>query len=187
MAKEETSNLRNIEGLIEQVEFKPSETQRKTKAKLAGVLANNPIYNQDDLTPDMIAKITGDRRIYKWVKEDPQALEYFRNKNEFRQRLEHLIEKALDRAESILDNDSERALGPQVNMMKILFELGNRFPSRAKETRYLDDEVNRMSEEQLVKYIERHMKKAIPIRPLELEAEASEEEGLEEELGEGEE
>ena len=163
------TDIRNITDMIGQVEFTPTDTQRKTKAKLMGILADNPLYSIEDLTVDVAVELTKDRRLYKWNKENPQFIEWLRNRNEFRQRLEHLIDRALDRAEQILANDEAKEAA-QVALIKILMEMGNRFPTKTKEVKYLDAAIGKMSDDEVRKYIEKHMEKAIPIKPLELDA-----------------
>jgi hypothetical protein len=106
-----------------------------------------------DLTPELVMELTKDRRVKAWAKEDG-FLEWLQNKNEFRQRLERLIDVGLDTAMDILTNPEEKGAS-KVNLLKILLEVGNRFPSKTQVVKFADSSIDRMTPEQLDGFLAR--------------------------------
>ena len=144
---------------MEAITFTPTEVQLKVKAKMLGLVMDNPIYSLDDLTLEGAIDLTKDRRIAKWWDIDGFQ-DWFKNKNEFKQRNEHLLSLAQDALERILQSDSPRMASAQVNAFKALIEVANKLPAKKGELKYTDERINQLDPLQL----EEFMRKAGYIR-----------------------
>ena len=114
-----------VADVVEDIIFQPTADQRKVKAALWAVVADNPIHSPDSITAEDIIKVTGDTRVRRWMKESPLFREWLLNKDEFRQRLEYHAHLALDRLEKILSDDNAHA-SAQVQAAKLIIEAANK-------------------------------------------------------------
>jgi hypothetical protein len=139
--------------LAESLIFQPGPLHRKWKARFWSKYVPNPLTDVSDCTFDEVNEIIRDSRVAKnWSNQ--AFREWLFNTDENRERLEYLFTMALDTAEEILMSESAQ-VSAKVNMIKVLAELANKFPSKNATERYVDDEINKMSELQLKAWLER--------------------------------
>ncbi len=131
--------------------YTPTPRQRQVKARFWVRYVPSPLATLDSLSAATVQRITGTAGIKEWWSE-PGFREWFLNREEAREKLEYLFMKALDAAEDILDDPNAQA-SAKVNMIKVLGELANKFPSKWQE-KYSDEDINRMDEKQLKHYLE---------------------------------
>lgn len=141
-----------LAGLAEQVIFTPTPRQAKVKAQFWSRFQPGPFASPSSLTLPAIQEVVNVPSMKEWWHLDGfQA--WFLNREEAREKLEYLFMKALETAEDILDNPEAQA-SAKVNMIKVIGELANKFPSRWQE-KFADEDINRMSEAQLKAYLEK--------------------------------
>lgn len=139
--------------LAEAVIYTPNPSAKKLKAKFWSRYNPGLMDRTDSLPMAEVLEVTKDPRV-KSLWTQPGFKDWFLNKDENRERLEYLFTLALDAAEDILVNP-EIQPGARVNMIKVLGELANKFPSRYQQEKFTDDEINKMSELQLKAWLEK--------------------------------
>jgi hypothetical protein len=143
----------NVSKLADSVIFSPTAMHRKWKIKFWSRFVPNPLTDVNNITIYDIDEIIRDSRISKyWGNQGFK--DWFLNTDENREKLEYLFQVSLEVAEEILF-DPEANTSAKVNMVKVLAELANKFPSKNATERFVDDEINKMSESQLKAYLER--------------------------------
>jgi hypothetical protein len=132
---------------IQAFEFVPDRAQQRVKAKIMGILADNPIYAMSEITYDIAYQLSQDRRLRKWW-DIPGFSQWMQNKSEFKQRLEDLVQLSLDTAEDIISNE---AMPPaaRVNMIKLVWEAAAKFPQKVANPNKDSQAAQHMSQEQL--------------------------------------
>jgi len=143
----------DISKLADSVIFSPTALHRKWKIKFWAKYVPNPLTDVSDITIYDIDEIIRDSRISKFLGQ-PGFREWFLNTDENREKLEYLFQISLSVAEEIL-LDTESNASAKVNMIKVLAELANKFPSKTQQERFVDDEINKMSASQLEAYLAR--------------------------------
>ena len=146
-----------IANLVKEAEevFVPSDTQRQVKAKLLAAVQDNPVYSLEDLTEGGAVELTHDRRIRAWW-EIEGFQDWLKNKNEFRQRVEHITAKLLDAMERIAASTDPKLATAQVNAMKAFMEVGNKMPSKQKEITYKDAAIATMDPLRLEEFLNKN-------------------------------
>lgn len=142
----------DLPGLAERVLFTPSPRQRQVKARFWVRFIPGPVATLDNLSLSHVMQIAGTKSLKEWWSE-PGFVEWFFNREEGREKLEYLFMRALDTAEDIL-NDPGAQASAKVNMIKVIGELANKFPSKHQE-RFSDEDINKMDEKQLKNYLEK--------------------------------
>lgn len=142
----------NLTELSDKVLFKPNSNQRRIKAQFWSRYTPGPFSNPDRITLAEVMQVTRSKMPESWWPAGGFQ-EWFMNRDEGRERLEYLFMKALDTAEDIMDNPEVNG-NAKVQMIKVIAELANKFPSKFVE-KYSDDDINRMDDKQLRNYLER--------------------------------
>jgi hypothetical protein len=139
--------------LTDKILFSPTARHKQLKARFWARYQPSPFLpSPDKMTALEISKICDSSTIRdSWYIDGFK--EWFLNKEEARERLEYLFMKSLDTAEAILDDPAAQA-SAKVNLIKVLSELSNKFPSRYAE-KFADDDIGKMTEQQLKAYLER--------------------------------
>ena len=152
MSLDKTSEV--IVNLVKEAEdiFTPTDVQRQVKAKLLAAIHDNPLYSLDDLTEGGAVELTRDRRLRAWW-EVEGFQDWLKNKNEFRQRVEHITAKLLDAMERIASSTNPKLATAQVNAMKAFMEVGNKMPSKQKEITYKDAAIAAMDPLKLEEFL----------------------------------
>jgi hypothetical protein len=104
----------------------------------------------------------GDSRIKGWW-DLPGFQDWFSNSEEFKQRVEFLVQLALDNAEDLLRDKSASATA-KVAVIKLMLEVANKFPNKQKEERYADEKIAEMDKKQLEDFIAKNLRK-LPLTP----------------------
>jgi hypothetical protein len=143
----------NFNKLAEEVMFSPAPAQKRLKAKFWARYVPGPLTDIDSLSLEDVAEIVRDARI-KTNWSISGFREWFLNRDENRERLEYIFTLGLDAAEEILTNP-EANPASKVNMLKVIGELAAKFPNKWQQERFVDDEINKMSEFQLKAWLER--------------------------------
>lgn len=97
-------------------------------------------------------EVTQAPQLRKWWAEDGFQ-DWFLNREEAKERLQYLFQKGLDAAENILDNPEANA-NAKANILKLLAEMTGHLTKKPVD-RFADEQVNKMSEEQLKAYLEK--------------------------------
>jgi hypothetical protein len=134
--------------------FIPSPPQRKCKSKFWITMHEDPQADPNNINVTMAVNLTGNRQLEHWWKQ-PGFEDWFKGKEEFRERVEYLCQIGLDTAEEILLSDDPKAVNAKVSLIKVLMEAGGKI-SKTKEVKILDEAVQKMNKAQLEAYIKKH-------------------------------
>jgi len=137
--------------IAEELSFEPSPAQRKLKAKYWLAVRDYPGSAADKLSCAEAMRVTNDGRLERWWKS-PGFAQWFRGRDEFRERTEYLCQLALDTAEQVLLSDDPKAINAKVSMIKVLLEAGGKI-TKSKEIKLLDESVSKMNKPQLEEYL----------------------------------
>ena len=143
-----------IEEALKEIAFEPTAAQRKAKIKLMALIQDNPMFSLEDITLSSALEITKERRIRTWW-ELEGFQDWFKNKNEMKQRFEELLGMGLDALEHILKSRDPRFASAQVNTMKALFEVAGKNPAKQKEIKFSDESINKMDPIQLEEFVQK--------------------------------
>jgi hypothetical protein len=146
--------------------WKPTAPQRKLKARLYNILANNPMVRIESLTPSKVALLTGSEASKTWM-QNPEFCAWLANKSHSKELLESGAEAAIERLIEIVE---ERDVGPaasvnagaQVNAAKLLLEYSGLRPPSHRVIEYKDKDVADMDEGELRQFIEAEAPKLLP-------------------------
>jgi len=138
---------------VDEISFVANRSMQQTKAAFWCGAADTPMIDPTDLTLAAVQHLCKDTRIRRWWSL-PGFKEWFSNKEEWRQRVEYLVNRGLDAVEDVL-NDVEAAPSARVKAFEALARLAEKDPARVKEVRFADSQLNGMSREQLTAYIQR--------------------------------
>lgn len=144
--------------------FKPTEEMEKAKARLLVRLDSLPM--QPQITASLAISLTGVARIESWWRIEG-FIEWFTNKDEYKERVEHLYRKSLNALEEILLNTDIKAQGARINAIKLLVELADKLPNRAADTQYADAAIAKMDKNQLVSFLEKQGIKIETVKAIE--------------------
>ncbi len=157
-ARRESKQLDLVEDFVL---WEPTSGQKKAKARLLVALEDNPVASLEQLTCEQASRLGKyDFRTY-W--SQPGFRNWLTNATEFRQRVEHLANKALDAAEEILDSDDPRMAGAKVSVIAKVTELAAKLPKQ-NDSRMLDAVVANMGKKELEQFIRDNLEKTqLPI------------------------
>lgn len=143
----------SIVDLAEDLVFIPSPAQRKAKAKFWMAVKDNPSVDPNNISASQAESIINNQSVRKWWAQ-PGFKEWFKGKEEFRERLEYLCQVGLDTAEEILLIDDPKAVNAKVSLIKVLLEAGGKI-DKGKQIKLLDESVQKMSKAQLEEYMKK--------------------------------
>lgn len=131
--------------LLGATQFGPSEAQAGAKAKLYGWLdARKGLVGIETLSQDELASACGTRRVLEWLK-DPEFQLWLYERDVFGLKVQATKEAALAVLRDIaLDTSGAMAPKDQLKALQMLLELAGAFPSKTKEIRFLDKDLNDM-------------------------------------------
>ena len=103
--------------------FRPTEAQRKAKAALLASLADpaNAILDTRSINLATALKLTGVTTLRGWW-DQPGFQAWFLNKEETKQKIKYLTDKALESVSQILDDPDPRASSAKVSILKTLLQ-----------------------------------------------------------------
>lgn len=101
--------------------FRPSEAQRRAKAALMAALtdSNNALLDPRAITLGTAIRLTNVQTLNTWWNQ-PGFKDWFLNKEETKQKIKYLTDKALEAAIQVLDDPDPRTASSKVNILKIL-------------------------------------------------------------------
>lgn len=145
-----------LDHIASELTYLPTPEQRKSKAAFWARFSENPICEPEEITAALAVGLIRDGRVSRWWSQDGFAA-WFRNRDEFRQRMEYLSQLALDSLEHVLA-DPKAQPGAKVNAAKLIMEVSRKMPSKQTVEAYLDEKVAQMNKAQLEEYIQRSMR-----------------------------
>ncbi len=155
-------DVKPMAGLADQVMFSPQNKHRMLKAKFWSKFQPGPFHSPETVSAALVQEITKSS-IVKECWSLPGFKEWFLNQDEAREKLEYLFLKSLDIAEQLLD-DPDTQGNAKVQMIKVLAELANKFPTKTVE-KYADESISKMNDTQLRLFLE---KKGITVNELKM-------------------
>lgn len=141
---------RGIE-VSEDLFFVPSAEMRKAKAAYWAKIEDSGLPSPPPTLPHAV-KISGVRALNKWWSM-PLFQEWFGNRDEYRQRIEFLVDLALDKAQAILMSDDPKTATASVSLIKILIEASNKMPQRYDRIKYADEAIQKMDKAELENFV----------------------------------
>lgn len=173
-----SSHTNSLEQLAEEqgLLFTPSKAQRAIKARFWTIVSHSfSGQNPHQMTPMQIAQTVRDNRVMNWWPVSGFK-DWFLNNTEHIERLEYLFDLSLTAAEEVLLSTDPKMANAKVNMVKIISELAKKMPSKGGD-QFQDEQIARMSKEQLESYLLQHgVKLNTPVpAALEVTAEVSDE------------
>lgn len=131
--------------------FSPSPAQEKAKARFWSRYESGPFPALAKMTLAEVIQLTEMSSLKNWWSA-PGFKPWFYNQNEAAETLDYLYIKCLKVAENLLDDPAAQA-SAKVNMIKVIAELANKFPSKYKKE-FADEQVGRMDEKQLEAWLD---------------------------------
>lgn len=148
-----TVKVKQTKELSDKVLFSPTAPQQKVKARFWTRFRPGPYADPSNISESMALQVTGSASIRRWWSQ-PGFVEWFRNREEERERLKYLFNKSLDTLEEILGDPSANPTS-KINGIKLLAEM-NGYLNKTKQEEFADDSINKMSEQQLKEFISRN-------------------------------
>lgn len=145
-----------LEIVADELTYLPSPEQRKAKSAFWAKFNDNPLCDPEDISLAISKQFCSDRRLDNWWKFEGFK-EWFRNKDEFRQRMEYLAQLSLDALESILADPKAQG-SAKVNAAKLIMEVSRKMPQKSLQEQFLDEKVSQMTKPQLEQYIKKNIR-----------------------------
>lgn len=138
--------------------YLPSPEERRVKSAFHQRFQSLdiPPCLMQDITLSIAQSLAPDRRLDRWW-EVPGFKEWFRNAEEFRERVEYLTSLALDAVTEILISDDPRQASARIAAAKLMLEVGKKMPEKKAVAVYADEKIGAMDKKQLDAYITRQM------------------------------
>lgn len=144
----EAANAAKEASKLSEVIFLPTPAHRAAKSKF---WARYEDFGQvAEVSLEVVQALVADPGLKRWWSQEGFK-DWFLNKDEARERLEYLYMVALDAAEGVLLNPDAND-NAKVQMVKVIAQLAGKEPARNE--RYVDEDIQKMTEAQLKKYIE---------------------------------
>ena len=139
-----------------EMEFTANSFQERVKARfyrrleeLSHIMDKEAVFKSED----QVIQLAGTSRITRWL-EDPAFASWFVDEEYIVDTISSLQAKSLEVVAGILANPSASE-GDRLKAAKMLLELGDMFPGRKSEVKFLDDRVNSLSESETDKEIKK--------------------------------
>ena len=141
---------------IEEIVFIPTQAMRRVKAAYLASTQDNPLFSGEP-TLAHVLQITNEPRMSQWWSV-PGFRDWFRNGDEFRQRVEYLANKALDVVSEIMDQEDATPTA-RLNAAKLMIEAAGKLPRGGSGgEKFIDERIQEMNRKELEAFI----RKAIP-------------------------
>lgn len=150
------ADINKLKVIKEELVFSPSPTQRRAKARY-WARSEGLLGNPKNTSAQLVSSYINEPAIQKWWGA-PGFKEWFFNEQETKERLEYLFMLALDTAEHVLLDENANA-NAKVQMIKVLAGLAGKDSS--KDSKLLDENIQRLNAEQLREYIRENAPKLL--------------------------
>ena len=145
--------------VINEIIYLPNADQRRAKAAFWVRFSDNPLCDPADISLSIVNRLLTDSRMDRWWKI-PGFPEWFKNREEFRERVENLIQLALDTLEGVMIDPGSQA-SAKVNAAKLLMEVGRKMPPKSIREVYIDEKIGKMDRRELEDFIKRNTPKLL--------------------------
>jgi len=139
--------------------FKPIKRMRQAKARFHNKVGISPLEEPENMSIAKVAQLCGCNAYREW-----NSLEGFRdwffNRESAKDLLMAASEEAVYKLWELVSAESGKLFTPtaQVNAAKTLLEYGGFAPPKTKSVVFSDDAINKMSEAELTKFIDKELK-----------------------------
>lgn len=138
-----------------ELNFQPGDYHQRVKARfyrrleeLAHHYDKETVFNDSKL----VVQLAGTERVLKWL-EQPGFASWFVDEDYIADTITGLQENAISVIKDVL-RDGEAHDSDKLKAARMLLELGDQFPGRKSEVRFLDDRLNDLTESQVEKEIQ---------------------------------
>lgn len=146
--------------IISDISYLPTPEQRRVKESFWRRFSDNPIADPAHISlSDASRLVPNEPKLDRWWKE-PGFSEWFRNQEEFRERVNYLAQMALDALETVLTNPEEKGMA-KVNASKLIMEVARKMPPRQVKEIYVDEKISKMGRKELEEYVRRNTPRLI--------------------------
>lgn len=141
-----------VETALEDISFQPAPNQQMLKAQFWARYVPNPFESRENISLATVQETINEPKLKRYW-SIPGFKDWFINQEEGKERIDYLWMVGLDTAEQIMRDPAVNA-GAKVNLLKLLAEVSGRLQRGSKgEEKFSDDTVNKMSEEELKKWL----------------------------------
>lgn len=156
MSSDETKVATVLELANSELTYLPTPEMRRAKGAFWARFNDNPICDPEDISLATAMRFSPDNRLSKWWAL-PGFRDWYRNRDEFRQRMEYLAQLALDTLETILVDPLAQG-SAKVNAAKLIMEVARKMPAKSQAEQFMDEKISQMSRPQLEEYIKKSVK-----------------------------
>jgi hypothetical protein len=146
----------SLGAVVEELIFTPTLLQKRLKAEFWVAYNDNPLVSLDQISLLEANTYVRTRKLNNWW-SIPGFRDWFLNRSEYRERLEFLFNLSMDAIEEILLSTDPKVQSARVNAIKIIAELGNKYPRGVNkgEGQYLDSAIASMDKAQLEVFLQK--------------------------------
>jgi len=142
------------------VVFEPTPEMRRAKAAFWASLSDHPLGDADTLSLAASKQLGADSRLSRWWVV-PGFVDWWQNKQEFKQRLEYLAQLSLDSLEEVLTSPDSNATA-RINAAKLVLDAANKMPRNSQPADTLDQKLATMSRTELEAFVRARVKYLTP-------------------------
>lgn len=142
----------NLDILVDMLQYRPTEEQQKVKAAFWTNQHRDDTIILSEITLARAYQVTGDSRLANWWSE-PGFKGWFANKDEFKQKIEHLLNVGLNAISDLL-RDPEVQASAKVKAFEVLARLADKEPVKVKEVKFADKKIQEMNPAELRKFLQ---------------------------------
>lgn len=147
------SDLNRITETLAELIFQPTSSQREVKAAFWAVYRDNPISDIRKISMADALQVTDDARLKSWW-STAGFKEWFTDQDEFRKRLELAGDLAVEALIGILQDPTAKG-SDRTKAAQLALQVRDKTLSEAKEDKYADEAISRMTEQELELFIKR--------------------------------
>jgi len=151
-----TKTGKTLEAIADDV-FIPKARQRRIKAKFWASWREGPSKGEPTLSAAI--EVTKCSTIETWAQE-PGFTNWFMNDQDHQQRLEYLFDMGLDMLEDTMQTAEKAA--DRLKAFEYVAKLAHKLTKQETEIKYLDKEIQTMSEAEIEKLIKKHSAPTLP-------------------------
>lgn len=145
--------------------WKPTDAHRKAKAAFWSHYFQSGETAPEQTNAALAARISGFPEVLEWWQLSGFP-EWFRNGEEFRQRVEYVSSLALDLLQETLLDVTGRPVD-RLNAAKMALEIAAKFPKSTPKEQFADEKIGEMDKKQLEEFIASKLKTLRPDTPTE--------------------